>query len=80
MKNSKKSVWWGKRELMSWSDDSCQCFHSEESHQVDMNCLGLRGPNLDLDCNCTEYHPKDNLIYLEYKFKEKRKSERRKRN
>jgi hypothetical protein len=60
------------KELMCWGDETCICLHSEAAHEERM-CLGVAGPNLDIDCRCTEYHPKDNLKFLEYKLKEKKK-------
>jgi hypothetical protein len=65
------------RELLCWGDEVCVCFHSEGAHEYDV-CLGLAGPNLDNDCKCTEYHPKDNLVFLEYKSKEIRRGRTRK--
>ena len=67
------------KELMCWGDTTCICLHSDESHKYDI-CLGIAGPNLDIDCRCKKYRPKDNLIFLEYKLKEKQKRVRRNKN
>jgi hypothetical protein len=68
------------KEFMCWGDETCICFHSEEAHENTKMCLGIAGPNLDIDCRCTEYHPKDNLVFLEYKAKEKNRSGRSRKN
>ncbi len=66
---------------MSWGDAVCICLHSEEAHEPNTMCLGMAGPNLDIDCRCTEYHPKDNLVYLEYMAKEfKQRGRKRNKN
>lgn len=69
------------RELLCFGDDACICYHSEESHESNEICLGMAGPNLDIDCRCMKYHPKDNLVYLEYKAKEfKQRGRKRNKN
>jgi len=60
------------RELLCWGKTACICFHSEDAH-ICSGCDGLAGPNLDIDCQCTEYHPKDNLLFLESKFTRSRR-------
>jgi hypothetical protein len=76
MKKSHKKAYILGRQLLAWGDDVCECFHSEDAHEK--KCTGLAGPNFDLVCKCKKYHPKDNLRYLEHKYKEKLKNERRK--
>jgi hypothetical protein len=65
-----------KKELMSWGPTTCTCGHSYGAHRS--RCVGLSGNNLDRDCRCKEYRPKDNLIFLEKKYEEMLNRERRK--
>jgi hypothetical protein len=81
MIKSKNSAYKLGRELLCWGDEACECFHSEKAHQnierFGTVCTGLAGRDLDLICICKEYHPKDNLKFLEYRYEESRQRERR---